>query len=190
MFECVVGYAPFCSMDNNPRETYQKIMNWPTSLVFPDDVYLSPEAEKLIRGLMNWKEQRLDLDQIKRHKFFEGVDWSILRDISAPWVPTLKNITDTSYFPVNELEGNAKAFPPREVNSAADLAFLKYVHFHCCYFRISVDRSIQLHFQEAPKQLMKHCIFTWIIERGCMGWNGLVTLGRLNDFNRVECAAF
>lgn len=50
MYECLVGYAPFCSMDNNPRETYQKIMNWKTSLVFPDDVYLSPEAEGLIRG--------------------------------------------------------------------------------------------------------------------------------------------
>ncbi|PVG03664.1 kinase-like protein [Serendipita vermifera] len=126
MFECLVGYAPFCSMDNNPRETYQKIMNWPTTLVFPDDVYLSPEAEGLIRGLMNWKEQRLELEQIKRHKFFEGVDWNILREINAPWVPSLTSITDTSYFPVNELEGNNKAPVPMEANSASDLAFLGY----------------------------------------------------------------
>lgn len=139
MFECLVGYAPFCSMDNNPRETYQKIMNWPTTLVFPDDVYLSNEAEGLIRGLMNWRDQRLEFDQIKRHKFFEGVDWSILREISAPWVPTLKNITDTSYFPVNELEGNQKAYPPREINSAADLAFIKYVYLPRCCHPLPVD---------------------------------------------------
>lgn len=124
MFECLVGYAPFCSMDNNPRETYQKIMNWPTTLVFPDDVYLSNEAENLIRGLMTWKEQRLGLDEIKRHKFFEGVEWNILREIGAPWVPSLTSITDTSYFPVNELEGNTKPTVPMEANSASDLAFL------------------------------------------------------------------
>lgn len=111
-------------MDNNPRETYQKIMNWPTTLVFPDDVYLSNEAENLIRGLMTWKEQRLGLDEIKRHKFFEGVEWNILREIGAPWVPSLTSITDTSYFPVNELEGNTKPTVPMEANSASDLAFL------------------------------------------------------------------
>ena len=123
MFECMVGYAPFCSMDNNPRETYQKIMNWQTSLVFPDDVYLSQEAEGLVRGLMNWKEQRLDIDRIKAHKFFEGVEWSVLREIGAPWVPSLTSITDTSYFPVNELEGTQ---PPASIETTPtmDLAFL------------------------------------------------------------------
>ncbi|CCA75206.1 related to CBK1-Protein kinase involved in cell wall biosynthesis [Serendipita indica DSM 11827] len=125
MFECLVGYAPFCSMDNNPRETYQKIMNWPQSLVFPDDVYLSPEAEGLVRGLMNWRDQRLDLNQIKSHKFFEGVEWGILREIGAPWVPSLTSITDTSYFPVNELEAN-KPPMPIETTPATDLAFLGY----------------------------------------------------------------
>jgi protein-serine/threonine kinase len=128
MFECLVGYAPFCSMDNNPRETYQKIMNWPTTLVFPDDVYLSPEAEGLIRGLMCWKEQRLTLEQIKAQKFFEGVEWSILREIQAPWVPSLTSITDTSYFPVNELEAKNKPLQPTESNSQMDVAFLGYVN--------------------------------------------------------------
>ena len=127
MFECLVGYAPFCSMDNNPRETYQKIMNWPTTLVFPDDVYLSPEAEGLIRGLMCWKEQRLTLEQIKAQKFFEGVEWSILREIQAPWVPSLTSITDTSYFPVNELEAKNKPLQTTESNSQMDVAFLGYV---------------------------------------------------------------
>ena len=111
-------------MDNNPRETYHKIMNWPTTLVFPDDVYLSPEAEGLIRGLMCWKEQRLSLEQIKAQKFFEGVDWSILREIQAPWVPSLTSITDTSYFPVNELDGKNKPLAPMETNSQTDIAFL------------------------------------------------------------------
>jgi len=47
MFECLVGYPPFCS--ESTHETYQKIINWPQYLMFPDDVHLSQEAEDLIR---------------------------------------------------------------------------------------------------------------------------------------------
>ena len=47
MFECLVGYPPFCS--ETTHETYQKIINWPHYLVIPDDVHLSREAEDLIR---------------------------------------------------------------------------------------------------------------------------------------------
>jgi hypothetical protein len=47
MFECLVGYPPFCS--DSTHDTYQKIMQWPCHLVFPDDVHLSLEAEDLIR---------------------------------------------------------------------------------------------------------------------------------------------
>lgn len=47
MFECLVGYPPFCS--ETPHETYKKIVNWQYHLAFPDDVHLSHEAEDLIR---------------------------------------------------------------------------------------------------------------------------------------------
>ena len=47
MFECLVGYPPFCS--ESTYETYQKIMQWQRYLVFPGDVHLSIEAEDLIR---------------------------------------------------------------------------------------------------------------------------------------------
>lgn len=47
MFECLVGYPPFCS--ENAHETYRKIMNWREQLYFPEDVHLSPDAEDLIR---------------------------------------------------------------------------------------------------------------------------------------------
>ena len=47
MFECLVGYPPFCS--ESTHETYQKIMQWQYHLLFPDDVHLSREAEDLIR---------------------------------------------------------------------------------------------------------------------------------------------
>ena len=47
MFECLVGYPPFCS--ENAHETYRKIISWREHLYFPDDVQLSFEAEDLIR---------------------------------------------------------------------------------------------------------------------------------------------
>lgn len=47
MFECLVGYPPFCS--ESTQETYHKIIQWSKYLMFPDDVHLSREAEDLIR---------------------------------------------------------------------------------------------------------------------------------------------
>lgn len=47
-FECLVGYAPFCS--DSPADTYKKIIDWPRYLVFPEEVFISREAEDLIRG--------------------------------------------------------------------------------------------------------------------------------------------
>lgn len=47
MYECLVGYPPFCS--EHPHETYRKIINWPHFLQIPQDVFLSREAEDLIR---------------------------------------------------------------------------------------------------------------------------------------------
>lgn len=47
MFECLVGYPPFCS--ESTHETYQKIMQWQQFLIFPEDVHLSGEAEDLVR---------------------------------------------------------------------------------------------------------------------------------------------
>lgn len=47
MFECQVGWPPFCAED--AHDTYRKIVNWRQSLYFPEDIQLGPEAENLIR---------------------------------------------------------------------------------------------------------------------------------------------
>ncbi|CAZ86148.1 unnamed protein product [Tuber melanosporum] len=105
MFECLVGWPPFCAED--AHETYRKIVNWQTQLYFPEEIILSPEAEDLIRGLITSADQRLGkrgADEIKAHPFFNGVNWDSLRSIEAPFKPNLSSITDTSYFPTEELE--------------------------------------------------------------------------------------
>lgn len=106
MFECLIGWPPFCS--ETPHETYRKIINWQESLVIPEDIHLSPEAEDLIRSLLTSSDRRLGrhggADEIKQHPFFRGVDWESIRRVDAPFIPKLRSITDTRFFPTDELE--------------------------------------------------------------------------------------
>ncbi len=46
LYECLVGFPPFCS--NGSQETYQKIINWRRYLHLPEGVHLSLEAQDLI----------------------------------------------------------------------------------------------------------------------------------------------
>ena len=144
MFECLVGWPPFCA--ETPHETYRKIINWQETLQIPDDVHLSPEAEDLIKRLCTSAEQRLGryggADEIKQHPFFRGVDWDTIRKVDAPFIPKLRSITDTRFFPTDELENVpdnpilTKAMEQRELdaknggrkNPKEDLPFIGYTY--------------------------------------------------------------
>lgn len=102
LFECLVGWPPFCADDQ--YMTTLKIANWERSLYFPEEVELSFEAEHLIRALINHAENRLGRrgsQEIKNHPFFDGVNWDMLRIIQPPFIPRLSSIIDTSYVPRN-----------------------------------------------------------------------------------------
>ncbi|KAG7740772.1 hypothetical protein KL923_001413 [Ogataea haglerorum] len=106
MFECLVGWPPFCS--ETPKETYCKILNWRETLQFPEDIHLSPEAEDLILRLLTDADHRLGRNggasEIKAHPFFRGVNWDEIRNVEAPFIPKLRSVTDTRFFPTDELE--------------------------------------------------------------------------------------
>lgn len=106
MYECLIGYPPFCSDTN--QETYMKIVNWRHSLEFPDDVHLSIQSEDLIKRFLCDSRNRIGgpggATEIKNHAFFRGVDWNSIRQIQAPFVPRLTSMTDTRFFPIDELE--------------------------------------------------------------------------------------
>ncbi|KAF6762245.1 AGC/NDR protein kinase [Ephemerocybe angulata] len=123
-FECLVGYPPFCS--ESTHETYQKIMQWQQYLFFPDDVHLSAEAQNFVTRLITWAEQRLPVEEIKRHPFFFGVDWNTIRQIDSPFVPRLNSITDTSYFPTDEIDQVSEDASGDSTAADKDLAFLGY----------------------------------------------------------------
>ncbi|KAJ6613416.1 kinase-like protein [Mycena sp. CBHHK59/15] len=123
-FECLVGYPPFCS--ESTHDTYQKIMQWQYHLAFPNDVHLSADAEDLVRRLITSADQRMNVQEIKKHPFFYGVDWTTLRNIDAPFVPHLRSITDTSYFPTDQLDQVPEEASVETGGASKDLAFLGY----------------------------------------------------------------
>ncbi|KAJ9051851.1 Serine/threonine-protein kinase [Entomophthora muscae] len=113
MFECLVGYPPFY------------------------DCHLSFEAEDLLRKLICNPQHRLGRNgaqEIKSHPYFRGVDWDGLRQYDAPHIPELRSITDTSYFPTEELdqvpEQPSAPASQSETNamSQKDLAFIGYTY--------------------------------------------------------------
>ena len=79
----------------------------------------------IISSMMTWAENRLTVNQIKSHPFFYGADWSSLRQIEPPFVPHLKSITDTSYFPTDDFGNIPDQMDQVEgVSAEKDLAFL------------------------------------------------------------------
>ncbi|KZP25554.1 kinase-like protein [Athelia psychrophila] len=125
MYECLVGYAPFCS--ENPGDTYKKIIDWPNYMFFPQEVHISQEAEHIIRNMMTWADGRLTVEGIKSHPFFGGADWDSLRYIAPPFVPSLQSITDTTYFPTDDLGNLPEQLEVHEaLGSERDLAFIGF----------------------------------------------------------------
>ncbi|EPX74658.1 AGC/NDR protein kinase Orb6 [Schizosaccharomyces octosporus yFS286] len=136
MFECLIGWPPFCS--ENSHETYRKIVNWRETLVFPNDIHLSFEARDLMNRLMTDSEHRLGrggVTEIMQHPYFNGIDWDNLRSSPAPFIPSLRSITDTHYFPVDDLSqvpDEPVATPVANVDPSTleqtNMAFLGYTY--------------------------------------------------------------
>ena len=74
-------------------------------------------------SMMAWAETRLNVNQIKAHPFFYGADWGSLRHIDPPFVPRLQSITDTSYFPTDDITPDPLD-RVEGVGAEKDLAFL------------------------------------------------------------------
>jgi len=100
MYEMLCGYPPF--YDENPFGIYQKILVG--KIDFPK--YFDEYAKDMVKRLLTAdKNARLGCilggaADIRRHKFFRGVDWHALAggQIQAPIIPQVANDLDTHYF--------------------------------------------------------------------------------------------
>jgi serine/threonine kinase 38 len=109
LFEMVVGYTPFYA--ENAQDTSEKIKDWESYFFIPDEHRFDLATVDLIKKLICSKEDRLkDIEVIKSHPFFQGIDWENLRTTSPPWVPELSDETDTQYF--DQLEEESAFYPP------------------------------------------------------------------------------
>ncbi|KAF9620298.1 hypothetical protein IFM89_011033 [Coptis chinensis] len=99
LFEFISGIPPFSA--ESPEIIFENILNkklpWPS---VPND--MSYEAQDLInRFLILDPNQRLGAngaEEVKAHRFFQGVNWDTLALQKAAFIPSPDNVDDTSYF--------------------------------------------------------------------------------------------
>ncbi|CBH16470.1 protein kinase A catalytic subunit [Trypanosoma equiperdum] len=100
LYEMLVGYPPF--FDESPFRTYEKILEG--KLQFPK--WVEMRAKDLIKSFLTIEPtKRLGsvkrgVQDVKRHKFYSGVNWNVLlqRGVAAPIHVRLNNDGDTRYF--------------------------------------------------------------------------------------------
>lgn len=96
----LTGLPPYYTP--NREELFEKIKYY--TLKYPP--YLSPNVRSLLEGLFKKEpDKRLgggpnDAEDIKKHPWFDGLDWDALlrKEIPAPFVPIIKEDTDVSNF--------------------------------------------------------------------------------------------
>ncbi|KAI4816240.1 hypothetical protein CgunFtcFv8_026197 [Champsocephalus gunnari] len=100
VYEMLVGESPFPGDDE--EEVFDSIVN--DDVCFPR--FLSPDAVSLMQKLLQKAPgMRLgggegDASEIKRHKFFQGMDWSALlaKKLKPPFLPVIRAQKDVSNF--------------------------------------------------------------------------------------------
>ncbi|CAI2307309.1 unnamed protein product [Caenorhabditis sp. 36 PRJEB53466] len=101
IYEMLIGETPFYA--EALVSTYTNIMDHKTSLKFPDEPAISPQAKDIIKRFLSAAPERLgknSVDEIRNQKFFVNNEWNFetLRDATPPVVPDLKSDDDTTHF--------------------------------------------------------------------------------------------
>jgi len=100
VYEMLAGYPPF--YDEDPLGIYQKILEGKIKFPWHFDRHSKDLIKKLLTADLTKRIGNLKggADDIKKHKWFAGLDWDQLlkREIPAPIVPAVKSKDDTSNF--------------------------------------------------------------------------------------------
>jgi len=102
LYECLAGYSPFAGKDQNA--ICKNIVN--RKLSFPNTSLFNKPAKGLIDRLLrtNPKERLASVSAgaspVRNHEWFSDIDFHLLmsKEVKAPWVPTVKDPTDTRFF--------------------------------------------------------------------------------------------
>jgi serine/threonine protein kinase len=105
LYELLYGITPFTS--DSVDETFQKLSTWKEFVLPPEpledeaDIVVSNVAWDLIVHLLEEPALRLgknDVNEIKRHSFCQGIKWTLMIEAEPPFVPSLDDELDTSYY--------------------------------------------------------------------------------------------
>ncbi|XP_077527654.1 citron Rho-interacting kinase-like [Haemaphysalis longicornis] len=95
-YEMLYGQNAFA--DDRVLVTYNKIMNFQESPVYPDDLNVSATAVTLLRVLLSPADKRFSCEDMCRHEFLAPIDLHNIRQTVSPFVPNLSGEEDTSNF--------------------------------------------------------------------------------------------
>ena len=100
--------------------------------MIPDDANLSPSAVDLLKKLVNDSEIRLGrngADEIKKHPFFDGLDWANIRKQRAPNIPQISSEISTENFDKFEEQKNEDDKKKRIAGAKRfDIDFIGYTY--------------------------------------------------------------
>ena len=96
LYEMITGWPPF-EDENSKNNLYAKIVSEDPDF---SDPKFSPEGRDLLSKMLEKKvEDRIDVEKMKSHKFFENINWDKLyrKELEPPFVPVVSSPTSLSY---------------------------------------------------------------------------------------------
>mmetsp|Transcript_36013 Transcript_36013/g.57639 ORF Transcript_36013/g.57639 Transcript_36013/m.57639 type:complete len:704 (+) Transcript_36013:20-2131(+) len=132
LYEMLTGLPPWYSQDR--QQMFASIRS--SALTFPD--FISINARHILAAFLDRDaHKRLgstnDIEDVKRHIFFETIDWHRLyqRKLPSPFVPRLNSKTDTGNFdshftkmPINSVDANFSMSPSKYGNNPMSSSML------------------------------------------------------------------
>ncbi|CAD8150334.1 unnamed protein product [Paramecium pentaurelia] len=124
LYEMLIGYPPFYTDD--PSTTCQKIIRFQQCFTFPEEPKISQLAKDLISKLVCDTNNRLKFEQIIRHPWFGGLSILKIREMKAPYIPTIRSELDTSNF--DKYEEEEPWIIKGSQNSKKEMNFVGYTY--------------------------------------------------------------
>ncbi|KAH8300812.1 hypothetical protein KR059_009475 [Drosophila kikkawai] len=170
----IIGYELICETtpfhEDNVHETYSKILSHCEEshlkelINFPSDLKVSHNYRNLIESLVTNPSKRLSYERIKKHPFFDDIQWGSIRSQVPPIIPTIKSDDDTSNFEDGtrhksrrEQGGVAKRSLSTNMKSndfsGKDLPFIGYSFVHMEKTSLTAGNDEKL--QEKLKELLQ-----------------------------------
>jgi len=96
LYEMFTGCTPFYA--DTADMVFHNVLNWQDCMIRPDVGELSNDAWDLITRMLCDLEKRITIEEIKKHPYLQDMNLKNIRSVPAPFMPSLEDEIDTSYF--------------------------------------------------------------------------------------------